>query len=167
MYQTAWGITDCEVRVQIVLATGTKTPSQAPCPAVHPKCLFHPISSEYCPDAKPFHPTSSECRPGGKAAFFPHAHIHSTACVLRPVSWLASTGSPFGSPASTVLAGTPLTTTPARSRHLPGPSELPALFTQPAYPVHLSRPCLVALISTRLLERLCSLRPLCSNACVC
>ena len=36
-----------------------------------------------------------------------------------------------------------------------------------ACPVHLNRPCLVALISARLLERLCNLRPLCSNACVC
>ena len=97
------------IRVQIVPATGTKTPSQALCPAVHSKCLFHT--------------TSSSCRSGGKPAFSPHAYIHSTACVLRPDSWLPSTLSPYRLPARDVLAGTPLTTTPVRSRRSrsPGP----------------------------------------------
>ena len=108
-----------------------QTPSQAPCPAVYPKCSFSPIPRLVLPRQEiltnnsqlvllrlpsPCTPTSTPTHVCSAPSVGAHPHT-------RPVS----------PPASAVLAGTHLATTPVRTRRSRsfGPIGAACLFTQP------------------------------------
>ena len=119
-------------------------PKQREAPKPRPVDLSEPRASRYgksfasaLPSSLPqvpLPPNPKLVPPRRETVLPPLSYVHSTPYVFCSVSWRQSTHSPCWSPASTVLARTPLSTTPARTRRTRLPGHIGA-----ASPVHLAR----------------------------